>query len=650
MSSTSLGLSNSSHQSGIRDKLRLRTHTNSSAKGAVKLDTLDTQSIRSVAHSYSAHPSPYHRSPSPTESYFSQRDDGPPFSGPPSPRTPHPYANPDLVRETNHHDHSPQQNLDELHALASTSSYLTPNVNRSESGATFTDSSSSSSMSNSNSDSTVTLTPVTSMSSMQSKREAVSHPRSSNVHGRGISGPISVTKPPLRAYQTPAMPTSPSPMPSGWQDGPPNSTIKLISLEEAQAQVRERSRSATATAASIAASSSGASRDNEYDPPLSPATHSQGGWSRMRSASAGSSRSRNTGNVTVEPVPPLPTEYATQDGNNQTPPKVITKKKSGFMRLFNGKERPVAINVPPPMPSPTHTAPPSPSYVVPRKGSLPRVPVPSFSPSLLESESQHSGSSPGSILEHASGGTVQQQLSARRNAPGLSIVTQGPGRSSHRSASPGRSEQTYHTHLLTPTTAASGSAYTGSSFPSSAPPTSSDFLGVDIGRMSTTFSKTLPDYLLAERQSAEANRPSLDVDHGTPTTATSAISPRSPAFPVRSSDEKHLPVGIASQQEDQSSVIQALQEQIMTAKKAWQRQIWELEGQVRDLKAEVDTLRASEHSQEYCSACGRGSTAGRSHDDTYLDVGDATIGRKAGGVVNRPRARTGVGSRFASAV
>lgn len=641
MSSTSLGLA-PNNQPGIRDKLRLRTRTDSSAKGPARLDSLDTQSIRS-AHSYSAHPSSPYRSPSPTESLFSQRDVRPPFSGPPSPRTPiHPYANPDLVRETTYHDNSSQHNLNELHAMASTSSSLTPNVNRSESRSTVTDSSSSTSMSNSNSDSTVTLTPVTSMSSMQSKREAGSAPRTSNVHGRGISGPISVNKPSMRAYPTPATPT-------GWQDGPPNSTIKLISLEEAQAQVRERSRSATATAASIAASTSGASRDNDFDPPPSPAPHSQIGWSRMRSASAGSTKSKNAVNVTVEPVPPLPVEYAAQDSNNPTPPRVITKKKSGFMRLFNGKERPVAIQVPPPMPSPTQTAPPSPSHYVPRKGSLPRVPVPSISPSLLESESQHSGSSAGSTPERASsGGPVQPQLNARRNAPGLSIVTQGPGRSSHRSASPGRSEQTYHTHLLTPTTAASGSAYTGSSIPSSAPPTSSDFLGVDIGRMSTTFSKTLPNYLLVERASSEHNRPSLEADTGTPTTA-SAISPRSPAFPARSSDEKHLPVGIASQQDDQSSVIQALQEQIMTAKKAWQRQIWELEGQVRDLKAEVDTLRASEHSQEYCSACGRGST-GRPHDDFHLDVNDTTIGRKAGGVVNRPRARTGVGSRFASAV
>jgi len=86
----------------------------------------------------------------------------------------------------------------------------------------------------------------------------------------------------------------------------------------------------------------------------------------------------------------------------------------------------------------------------------------------------------------------------------------------------------------------------------------------------------------------------------------------------------------------------------MVARRAWQRQIWELEGQVRDLKAEVEEFRTAEHSKEYCAACGRGS-AGRSPDEPEIDMEDLQkAGVKVGGVVNRPRARTGVGSRFAS--
>ena len=87
--------------------------------------------------------------------------------------------------------------------------------------------------------------------------------------------------------------------------------------------------------------------------------------------------------------------------------------------------------------------------------------------------------------------------------------------------------------------------------------------------------------------------------------------------------------------EDQSSAIQALQEQIVTARKAWQQHIWELEGQVRDLKAEVENLRTTGNNKGYCDVCGRGKPEEDGHTDT-----------KKVGVVNRPRARTGDAARF----
>ena len=105
-------------------------------------------------------------------------------------------------------------------------------------------------------------------------------------------------------------------------------------------------------------------------------------------------------------------------------------------------------------------------------------------------------------------------------------------------------------------------------------------------------------------------------------------------------DAKSIPV------EDQSSVIRTLQEQIVTARKTWQHQLWELEGQVRDLKAELDELRASDGGQEYCATCGRGTPAASGAGLRLEDLKKAGV--KVGGVVNRPRARTGVGSRFAS--
>lgn len=87
----------------------------------------------------------------------------------------------------------------------------------------------------------------------------------------------------------------------------------------------------------------------------------------------------------------------------------------------------------------------------------------------------------------------------------------------------------------------------------------------------------------------------------------------------------------------------------MVARRAWQRQIWELEGQVRDLKAEVEEFRSAENAREYCMACGRGNIGRPPTEVIDVSVEDLKkAGVKVGGIVNRPRARTGLGSRFAS--
>jgi hypothetical protein len=95
--------------------------------------------------------------------------------------------------------------------------------------------------------------------------------------------------------------------------------------------------------------------------------------------------------------------------------------------------------------------------------------------------------------------------------------------------------------------------------------------------------------------------------------------------------------------EDQSSVIRALQDQMASAKIAWQGQIWELEGQVRDLKAEVNDLRLTDK-KGYCEVCGRGGQNHTADPDRNRD--DAVQEMKNTGVVNRPRARTGTSARF----
>ncbi|KAI0080266.1 hypothetical protein K474DRAFT_1704820 [Panus rudis PR-1116 ss-1] len=664
MSSTSLALS-TSPQPSFRDKLnfpRLRTRTAPSAKANLRLEPIDTRPVTPSLPTPTILQSPTrYQTTSPTEVSFPPSR--PSYSSPPSPKTPHPYANPDLVRNMTLHDNSSHSHLHEPHVFTNSKPLLSPAVNRSQSNLTLSDSTTTSSMAHSGSDSTVTLTPVTTMSSILTKSDMSSHSRSEAMQGKGISGPLSVTRGDLSNSSGQYHHVEPKLVAgtnmSSWPENT-GSAMKLISLQEAQAQARERSRSATATGMVMNGSSGlTAHRPEEYDALPSPAVPSTG-WSRMRSTSTGSSRAKSslTSSSTADlhhPLPPLPSELSQSSdvSGNSVQPKVVVRKKSGFMRLFNGKERSPA----PPVPQASSQPLPSPTFplAAPRKSSVHRVPVPSITPSLLDSS--HGGGSGSSSEEYTSGSShreKEQQSNARRNVHGLSIVTQ-PGsslKSQQKPASPSATESTQHGHGLTPTTGVSSlpsAAPKESSIPSSAPPTSMDFIGLSLRPVSGMFSANFTDHLAPGRHSND--RPSLEADTGTPTTSTTGISPLSPGFPAqfgnRSSDEKNPSIAIASPQEDQSSVIQALQEQIVNARRAWQRQIWELEGQVRDLKAEVDGLRSAEEAKEYCPTCGRGAVSNQ-QDVSLDDLKKAGVSVRAHGVVNRPRARTGVGSRFAS--
>jgi len=355
--------------------------------------------------------------------------------------------------------------------------------------------------------------------------------------------------------------------------------------------------------------------------------------------------------------PPIPSDTSLEPLHGAAGPhRVVVRKKSGFMKLFNAKERERAGLYPPPPPVPSMLAdptllspcPPNSTPRVRQGQSTPhRVPVPSLTPSILGDVHNHdSGSSSELRFEHRGGKETYagRQLNARRKAPDLSIVTTPPPTAMVSESN----DSVVYGSASTPTTSVSNSMtlLDSAPAPNSAPPGATDFVALSLRPVSTLFSKISSEHLLPQDAPSINSRPSLDTDVGTPTTSTTAISPLSPDFPLkispRSSDDKPSAVSIA--QDDSSSVIQALQEQIVTARRAWQRHIWELEGQVRDLKAEVEELRATE--SEYCSACGRGSI-GRPVGDQGSRLEDL---KKAGvkvGVVNRPRARTGVVSRFA---
>ncbi|KAI0361281.1 hypothetical protein OH77DRAFT_1390950 [Trametes cingulata] len=672
MSSTSLAI-NPSPQS-LRDKLSLPRLRSRTPSNAVQLDALSTPNNNA---------SPVSRLTSPADAdaddhslgHSSTRSSTPQYG-----EYTHPYANPDLVRAVNLDPPPSSPNLQASFG-----------ANRGDSNATLTDTTPSSSMSQFRSTTTLSMTPGTSMTSVNpSLSDSTS---STRVGGKGISGPIPVDKSslPLAALSMlSTVPQSPvvqsTPMSPGYRSrentvpavpmgGLPawhesgGGALKLISLEEAQAQARERSRSATAHPV-ISSPYASSSRTQIADPDSDGSHRGQG---RARSTSAGASKSGGRHPLPMGGDSPGGSGGGSSGGGSG-PHKHVVRKKSGFMRLFNGKDRDRVSpsSPPPPVPSlfassdafaanPPPPPLPPPQYSRPRQSSTHRVPVPSLSPSLLGEPSPPGNSPPatGATATAASGGLRDQQLSARRKAPELSIVTSSPSLGSLSTKMPytaplsaGANEGS---HYLTPTTTVSRSEKTSNAggLPCSAPPSKTDFVGLSIRPVSTLFSRELKEQLAVSDDSSLRTRPSLEVDTGTPTTTATAISPLSPDFASstkslgygRSSDEKSGPV--IADDRDQSSVIQALQEQILTARRAWQRQIWELEGQVRDLKAEVEELRAAEGNSEYCAACGRGSV----HRPGVEDHRNLEELKKAGvktGVVNRPRARTGVGSRFAS--
>lgn len=593
-------------------------------------------------------------SSSPTESEFNRPDSRPSFSEPASPHTPlhlqeyHPYANPDLG-SSYPDEPRPSRRLEELHALTYSEPHSSA-VDRSESAATITESSTvttMSTMSQSKSQASV-LTPGTSVSSFpklptfSKNGKAVTDAASIRSRASDDSEEQEVT---VAAYGQHALP-SPSVFTPSWPHSPNARPIKLISLEEAQAQARERSRSATATATMASQAV------RTPDPSVAQSTMS---WTRLRSASGSSSKVKSLASASTIDLHPTPTLPSTSSlsGANGAPQRVLARKKSGFMRLFNSKDK--MPSSPPPLPSistdmiapiPTILTPMSPANSTrPRKqSSHHRVPVPSITPSLLAESEVGSGSSHDShaegswtISEDPVAAPRERQLSARRNAPGLFILTSSsPAPNTGSRPSPPFATMGTQSGAL-PTPKSTAGEYSLKNFLSSEDTKPPRFVGLSLRPVSASFG---PEFVGQINDSDEYPRPSLETDTGTPTTNTSAISPRSPS-PIYKSDP--LAAVDVADLEDQSSVIRALQEQMVTARKAWQMQLWELEGQVNDLKKEVEDLHAKESGQEYCPACGRGGAAVGVRLEELKRAGV-----KVGGVVNRPRARTGVGSRFAS--
>jgi hypothetical protein len=404
-----------------------------------------------------------------------------------------------------------------------------------------------------------------------------------------------------------------------WTDPNVVPTFSLISLEEARAQ---RMRSATANPTSKISGAGGMSNpfsmfspvETEAPPRADCFVSGSITRARARSISAGANKARSALQTIVgQPKPDRrdtePVTIATSGAGH--PGKTLKHKKSGFMRLFNAgkvseKDEQTTLPPVPSLPdshSINHVQP-----VVPRtsKTSVHRIPVPRLSPSLFESSSAQS-------YDTLANDTCKQ--STKRNA-GLSINTQQHPVVGVVSASimDDRVSLTQHPKFDQQL--------------QSAPAIVSEFSALKLRPVSTLFSAQFGDHIVAVD-----SRPSSEIDLTTPRSSSpGAVVTLTPTSTTQACHEKPT---IVSSPDNQASVVRSLQEQLATAKKAWQLHIWELEGQVRDLKATVEELKGSDD-KDYCQSCGRGAVE--------------TAAPCSKSVLHRPRARTGTSSRFTNAL
>ncbi|KAF8078753.1 hypothetical protein FPV67DRAFT_1466341 [Lyophyllum atratum] len=439
---------------------------------------------------------------------------------------------------------------------------------------------------------TSTLAPVTSMSSVNPRN------RASTAQGKEISAHRLDSNFHPDEDASLMLPQALDTLP-GWTDRGTSQTFSLISLEEARAQ---RMRSATAqpvtsypsTSLSDAPSSvffpdaaydkenTGHSIDHTGPGPPPQRT-------RARSISAGA-KAKNALHTIVG---------GGQSGSGRHEPdttaaistsgKTLKHKKSGFMRLFNGgrgQEKEEKAQ-PPPVPSLSDAYAAFNAQAVHKTQQITthRIPVPQLSPSLLEASSSQGRSS----LTLQPAAPSRPSPSPKRHIPPLSINTQPRAYAGRVPVSVTR----------TP--------WLNASAPQSAPANLRPF----------------GDHIVNQD-----SRPSLETDVGTPGSSSNMFSPVTPGSAGDNKPSFMTPIS-----EDQSAVISKLQDQIQNAKLAWQRQIWELEGQVRDLKAEIDGLRQTDSDKGYCGTCDRGG-----RDRSTRDVQQA-----------KDLARTGTSSRFGSA-
>ena len=407
----------------------------------------------------------------------------------------HPYANPDLV--VTYAQEPPTSPL--------RTGAMFANIVRSDSISTITESNSTSSHS--------TLTHMASVSSL--RQSSLSSPRVSNLMAKEISLPLrpnDLSADKNRELKIMARPVAlgPNGIP-GWMDNPSSPTIQLISLAEAQAQAKERARGTTINGGEVPF--------QEPDQNSSP-TGNIPMRSRARSISAGAKAKSALHNMVGGPSPPK-LDKGDSDSSLSTygvPGKSLKHKKSGFMRLFNGKEKEAV----PPVPtlSDAYTAHSNSQASVPRttKMMVPRVPVPILLPSAMD-ESTFTSSTSSVAADFGSLPTARQtHPSPKRIPPSLSIIT------SHSPRSPA-------TNLSLPTTATK--LQEDGRLLSSAPPSTTNFPSLSLRPVSTIFSAHFADHIVPQEVESPVDA-EQSLDTPSSISPNTGRSPVTPGFSVRS--------------------------------------------------------------------------------------------------------------------
>ena len=382
----------------------------------------------------------------------------------------------------------------------------------------------------------------------------------------------------------------------GWQEQT-QTAFSLISLEEARAQRR-----LTQLGPGTGSSSAVPQPEHSLPPQPRPPTRSLGSGRKAKAV-----------------LQSVVTDFNRPDKQRNDPPetpdtavgqgvKSLKHKKSGFMRMFS-KEKATppdalsfAIEESRPVPP------------VPRTPRLPthRVPVPPINP-VVNPSVNHRTDSPTSPESTVDAHSSHSGPSPKRIIPPLCINTSNPGINRPLTQTHQASNSLGSNPLQPPKPNFALPADNRGSKPQSAPPGKTDFVALSLRPVSTVFSSHFADHLLG-MENKTPPEPALDADSGTPTTTTGSggISPLSSDFvslrDARGEISRPTTVTSAKSSSDDSQpdVIRALQGQIFGAKEDWGRHIWELESQIRDLKAEVKELREAENLGRYCDVCGRG--------------------------------------------